>query len=513
MTNAVGLISISDLDEGWYVVSELSTIDGYKLDAIPRNVEVKSNIPAVIEFENQPYATLVIQKIDSVTGNGIANVKFNITKENGEFVGNFTTDEFGQIKLSKTLTPSTYLVKEISTVDGYKIDNTTQKVNINWGDNKLVQIKNNPYGSLKITKTDKDTKQGLKGVEYVLISKDGTNKWELVTDKNGKINIFNKLEEGIYYLTETKALNGYVKDEKEYEVEIQWGKLTILNLTNEKLKGKIQIIKTSADNNQVTGVLANTRLSNAVFEIRNEKGKLIDTVTTNYDGIATSKELEFGTYMVNEVKAPANYILDTNKYTVDIKDGETKVLNMANKSVNIGVTVEKTGLVETQCLDTIRYDFNNIKNNSNVALNNFTWHDSLPIETKLQKVFTGTWSQNLTYSVKYKTNFETTYRLVANNLFTTKVYELDFTNIALQRDEYITDIVFEFGTVEAGFTQIQAPFIYTKVNNYLKDGLEIMNYTEVFGFYNNYKVSGNSKWKTLIFNKTLPIVKLPKTGW
>ena len=40
-----------------------------------------------------------------------------------------------------------------------------------------------------------------------------------------------------------------------------------------------------------------------------------------------------------------------------------------------------------------------------------------------------------------------------------------------------------------------------------------MNYTEVFGFYNNYKVSGNSSWKTLIFNKTLPKVKLPKTGW
>ena len=104
--------------------------------------------------------------------------------------------------------------------------------------------------------------------------------------------------------------------------------------------------------------------------------------------------------------------------------------------------------------------FNNIKNNSNVALDNFTWHDSLPIETKLQKVYTGTWSQNLTYSVKYKTNFESTYRLVADNLFTTQVYELDFTNIALQRDEYITDIVFEFGTVEAGFTQVQAPFIY-----------------------------------------------------
>ena len=77
----------------------------------------------------------------------------------------------------------------------------------------------------------------------------------------------------------------------------------------------------------------------------------------------------------------------------------------------------------------------------------------------------------------------------------------------------VTDIAFEFGTVGAGFSEVQAPFIYTKVNNYLKDGTEIMNYTEVFGFYNNYKVTGNSSWRTLIFNKTLPKIKLPKTGW
>ena len=61
MTNSAGLISISDLDEGWYIVSEISTVDGYKIDRIPRNVEVKSNVPAIVEFENEPYASLTIQ--------------------------------------------------------------------------------------------------------------------------------------------------------------------------------------------------------------------------------------------------------------------------------------------------------------------------------------------------------------------------------------------------------------------------------------------------------------------
>ena len=513
LTDASGMIFLSNLNEGWYVVQETSTVNGYKIDNAPRNVEVKSNVATVVEFENQPYATLIIEKIDSVTTKAISGVKFHITKENGEYVGDFTTDSFGQIKLSKTLTPSTYIVSELTTLDGYKLDTTEYKVTLNWGETKNLQIKNTPYGSLKVIKTDKDTKETLSGVEYTLMAEDGTNKWKYTTDRNGEININKTLEEGTYILSETKALNGYVRDTKEHKVEIKWGKTTTLNLTNEKIKGKIQVVKTSLDNNQVTGVLANTRLANAVFEIRNEKGKLVDTITTNYDGVATSKELEFGKYIVKEVKAPANYILDNKEYTVEIKQNDTtKTLNITNKSVDVNVTIEKTGVAEAQCLDEIRYDFNNIRNNSNVALDNFTWHDSLPIETKLTKVYTGTWSQNLTYSVKYKTNFENNYRLVANNLFTTQVYELDFTNVPLQKDEYITDIIFEFGRVESGFTQVQAPFMFVRVNNYLKDNTEIVNYTEAFGFYNLTKVSGNSVWRTRIFNKTLPKIKLPKTG-
>ena len=511
-TNASGLISIPELDEGWYIVSEISTVEGYKIDRQPRNVELKSNVPAIVEFENQPYATLIIQKIDSVTGKAIPNVKFHITKENGEYIGDFTTDSFGQIKLSKTLTPDTYLITEITTPDGYKVDDTVYKVELKWGDNKIEQIRNNPYGSLKILKVDKDTGKALAGVKFKLTNSKTLENTEYITNNKGEVEINNSLEEGIYYLTELETLEGYKLDSTEHEVKIEWGKTTTIRLNNERIKGKIQIIKTSLDNNNISGVLANTRLANAVFEIRDSERNLVDTITTNYDGVATSKELDYGIYFVKETKSPENYVLDTREYKVEItNDNKLVVLELSNKSVDTNVTVEKTGVAEAQCNDVIRYDFNNIKNNSNVALKNFTWHDSLPIQTKLEKVYTGTWSQNLTYSVKYKTNFSSEYKLVRDNLFTTQVYELDFTNIPLQTDERITDIIFEFGTVEAGFTQVEAPFIYVRINNYLNDGTEILNYTEVVGYYNNYRVSGESAWKTKIFNKTKP-EKLPKTG-
>ena len=512
MTNAAGLISISDLDEGWYVVSELSTIDGYKLDAMPRNVEVKSNVPAIVEFENEPYASLVIQKIDSVTGKGIANVKFNITKENGEFIGNFKTDEFGYIKLSKTLVPSTYLVKEISTLDEYQLDNTTQKVELSWGDTKIVQIKNNPYGSLRITKIDAKTKEKLEGVRYRLETLDGELIGKYTTNEDGQIFIEKKLIEGDYYLIEIDSLDNYVTDTEKHKITISWGKTTTIELKNTEITGKIKIVKRSLDNNAYTGELAGTPLKGTTFVARDENNEIVEKVTTNYDGIATTKSLPFGVYKITEEKSSEFYVKNNNEYVVEItENGSIETLEVYNESVKLATSVMKTGVRETQCLDTIRYDFSNIANNSNTSLDNFTWHDSLPIETKIQKIYTGTWNENLTYKVSYKTNFDSTYRVFKDNLFTNQNYELDLSTVALQRDEYITDFIFEFGTVKAGFSQLESPFIFVKVNNYLKNGTEFVNYTEVQGYYNEIKITATDSWKTTIYNYTLPI-KLPKTG-
>lgn len=513
MTDASGMIYITGLNEGWVIVQEVSSRDGYKVDTTPRNVEIKSNVATLVEFENHPYASLIIEKIDAVTGKGMANVQFNITKENGEFVGNFKTDEFGQIKLNKTLVPATYLVKEISTLDNYKIDTTTQKVELNWGDNKNIQIKNYPYGSLKVIKMDSNTKDRLEGVKYRLEDAEGNLIGKYTTNENGEILIDKKLEAGTYYLLELDSLENYITDTEKHKVVINWGKTTVLELKNTEITGKIQIIKKSLDNNDYTGQLGNTLLDGATFEIYDEANNLVQKLTTKNGGTATSKELPYGIYRVKEVSSPRFFLPSDKEYTVEIKEnGKTEVLEVYDESVKLGTTVNKTGVRETQCLDVIRYDFTNIKNTSNVSLDNFVWHDALPIETKIQKIYTGTWNENLRYKVSFKTNLNKNYRLFKDNLFTNKNYELDFTSIPLQADEYITDYIFEFGTVKAGFSQVEAPFIFVKVNNFLNDGREFINYTEVMGYYYEIKVTATDSWRTTIYNKTIKPVKLPKTG-
>ena len=513
ITDASGMIYLSSLNEGWYIIQEVSTQNGYKIDTTPRNVEVKSNVATVIEFENIPYSTLIIEKIDGVTTKPIAGVKFNIRKENGEYIGDFTTDYFGQIKLNKTLDADTYIINEITPVENYKQDTTTYKVTLGEGETELLQVKNFPYGSLKVIKYDNKTKERLEGVKYKLEDEKGNLVGIYKTNENGEILIEKKLEAGVFYLLELSSLDSYVTDTEKHRIEISWGKTTIIELGNTEITGRIQIVKTSADNNEYTGLLAGSPLSNAKFEIRNEEGELVDTITTSYDGKAISKRLSFGKYIVKELLSPKYYLKDEKEYVVEIDENdEIEILAISNESIKLNVTVDKTGIKETQCLDEIRYDFTNIRNNSNTSLDNFIWHDSLPIETKLQKIYTGTWNENLIYKVSYKTNLNSNYKVFRDNLFTNQNYELDFTTINLQIDEYITDYIFEFGTVKAGFSQVESPFIFVKVNKYLKDGREFVNFTEVKGYYNEILVSATDSWKTIIYNKTIKPVKYPKTG-
>ena len=516
-TDASGMAYVTNLDinQQWVIVQEQNGLNGYKVDTTPKNVEIKYNTANIVEFENQPYASLIIEKIDAVTGKGMTNVQFNITKENGEFVGNFKTDEFGRIKFTKTLTPATYLIKEISSdvTNGYKVDTETKEVKLDWGDNKNIQIKNYPYGSLRVIKMDSVTKDRLEGVKYKLENAEGKLIGKYTTNERGEFCIDKKLEAGIYYLTEINSLENYITDTEKHKVVINWGKTTTIELKNTEITGKIQIVKKSLDNNEYTGKLENSLLDGATFEIYDENNNFIQKVTTSNGGVATSKELPYGIYKVKETSSPRFYLPSDKEYTVEIKqDGKTEILEVYDESVKLGTSVNKSGVRETQCLDVIRYDFTNIRNTSNVSLNNFVWHDSLPIQTTIQKIYTGTWNENLRYKVSFKTNLNKNYRLFKDNLFTNKNYELDFTSIPLQADEYITDYIFEFGTVKAGFSQVEAPFIFVKVNNFLNDGTEFVNYTEVMGYYYEIKVTATDSWKTTIYNKTIKPVKLPKTG-
>ena len=68
-------------------------------------------------------------------------------------------------------------------------------------------------------------------------------------------------------------------------------------------------------------------MKGAVYEVRNSKNEVVDTLTTDEKGKAVSKELLPGKYTVKETKASNGYLVDENTYTVDgnIKDSTNRV--------------------------------------------------------------------------------------------------------------------------------------------------------------------------------------------
>ena len=77
----------------------------------------------------------------------------------------------------------------------------------------------------------------------------------------------------------------------------------------------IDLQKADKDTGETTPQ-GNAEFSGAVYEVKNKNGTVVDKMTTNSSGKATSVPLSTGTYTVREVSAPKGYELDKNTYTV-----------------------------------------------------------------------------------------------------------------------------------------------------------------------------------------------------
>ncbi len=114
------MICISDLQEGYYTVTEIEGLEGYHWDESPRTVEVKAGKLVVVEVENEPASSLLIIKTDMQTGEPLQDVSFDIAKQNGEKIGTFTTDRNGRITVD--LQAGTYTVVETAARESYELD-------------------------------------------------------------------------------------------------------------------------------------------------------------------------------------------------------------------------------------------------------------------------------------------------------------------------------------------------------------------------------------------------------
>ena len=524
VTDSAGTFTITDITPGTtLVVKETRARDGYLLDDAPQTATIKAGQTVTLEFRNQPQGSLIINKLSSADKKTpLEGVLFQITYSDGSFVDNgalsskglYRTDKNGQIILSGIT--GTVVVTEVETIKGYRIDDASrsQTIEVRANDTQQLWFYNAPTSRILLHKVDKATGKGIYGAVFLLYDSNHNPIGEYVTDQDGYIYADEGLADGRYYLREIKAATGYVLDPELKTIYVRAGSTTEIEWSNTAECGQIQIIKKSADDNATNGLPAGTLLEGAVFEIYDKAGNVVDTIKSDRNGRAVSKTLPLSRYTVREIKAPANYSINPTVMTAYLEfNGQIVTFEVQNTSVSTGVSIKKTGPVQAVPGQPIRYVFSQIKNSSNVALDSFYWRDQLPAQVTLSKIVTGSYNQPLSYKVVYKTNLSRDYRTLADNLSTSKVYVLDARPavLGLAANERVTEVMFVFGNVKAGFAQVETPYIYAAARSGLANNSGIVNVADVGGLYNGQWIQAVSRWLTTVYTKTT--VKLPKTGY
>ena len=178
-------------------------------------------------------------------------------------------------------------------------------------------------GEINVTKLDLDTDKPIENVTFRL-SKNGKIIEEAKTDEEGIVS-FTNLFSGKYVLKEIETDTNYILNEKEITVNLSYSEIKEVEITNEKKKGKIEVIKVDKDNN-------NIKIPGVVFEILDENENVVDTLITDENGKALSINLPIDKkYTVREKDTSEEYIITEETKVVTLEENQIKSITFENE--------------------------------------------------------------------------------------------------------------------------------------------------------------------------------------
>ncbi|MBS6218084.1 MAG: Cys-Gln thioester bond-forming surface protein [Clostridiales bacterium] len=511
-SDSTGKITLSGVT-GTVIATELESVSGYTIDpdSQSQTVTINPNDTQTLRFYNNAVGGVEIIKVSSADKTKrIPNTTFEIRRVSDDaLMDTVTTGKTGSVFV--TLEDDSYYAVETESAEGFKLDNTPHYFTVKNGSCPPLTVTNAPLSGILLHKISTADGKGIPGVSFILYDSGHNPIDQQTTDDRGYTWFEDLTESGRYYLRELEN-EGYIPDTQERTVYVKAGETTKVTWKNTPITGQIQIVKKSADYNPTTGLPAGTLLEGAVFEIYDKAGNLVDTIRSDGRGLAVSKQLPLSRYTIREVKAPSNYGVNEQELTAYLEhEGQIVRFEVTNKSLTTGVSITKTGPKEAMSGQPVRYTFSGISNTSNVRLDSFYFRDTLPAQVRLSTVVTGTWNFPSTYKITYRVNGGE-HRTLADNLSTSKSYTLDASAAALglAGNERVTEIMFVFGQVPAGFAQVGKPYLNCTTVSNLNAGSSFVNIADVGGVYNGTWVQAISRWVTKVYGKPIP---LPRTGY
>ena len=320
-TTSAGVAIFDEIPLGAYRIQEETAPVGWKLDDTVYTATVVAGETTTIPIINEELPGLRIIKYDRKNMVAMPDVTFAVYRD-GEFLGNFKTDQFGEILLTN-VEPGTYRAFEVDTGDeGYILDTTPQEVELHAGDGiKELMFFNDVKPGLRLVKVDADDpSKVIPNAVFEIKSVEGTyGPQEFRTDQNGEIDL-SMLPAGSYVVTE-KSCDGYIIDEAQRIIELKPNEDAQFVFTNH-IKPSLQLIKLSSDGSRLAGV---------TFRIAKiEDGSHYLDRTTSSTGEILISDLEPGVYSVRELSSVPDHIPDDTEHHVELFPGQTSTITLTN---------------------------------------------------------------------------------------------------------------------------------------------------------------------------------------
>ena len=342
-TDKDGRVSIPGLTPGTTItVKETKTPDGFILDGQPQSITIKEGEAQSLTFRNKRAGGLIVNKIDALTKEPLAGVKFKITYADGSNVdldggkvssnGLYTTNTEGQIVISGIT--GTVIVTELEALPGYVLDPNakSQTVQVNPNDTQTVTFENTPIGGLTIIKKDAETGERISGVQFEIRRLNGEVIGTYTTDRTGVITL-PQAEKGWYQVTELKAAKGYRLDSQPYQIEVKDGGTATLEITNRQIGSAIIRKVDSLTGEGIYGVK---------FLISDASGHPVGTYESDNEGyVYIERELPDGKYTARELECADGYILDTVPKTFYVQYGGCTTVTWPNTAVRGQIQIVK----------------------------------------------------------------------------------------------------------------------------------------------------------------------------